>query len=367
MTNYFFDMVICVYAFKKEGIILSFASISSSLLKIAKIVMERYRNPRKSLIKIVITSIIKSTENNRDYLSSKSSDNNPTTYNFWDIELLRKYLAKKYSEDKIFIFHICDPIKLAQEIHTCFRLPGNYLTEQELVNLIKRILDSAKILCMQLQVNDDKVVKYIQMSESNILQKINSSSEITVEAVKEMNQKLNILINKANFEQNSNIGENKQSFDDTSTSSLENSSLSNDQLYVIAIEKIDGLIDTGKFESALQTIQSLLNTELYLQFPEKFTIELKQRMGIVYINKGQIEKAQIILTDLIETDIKEIAKYNFMITMAIQLGNEKTLEDGIAGLKELGENEIKINLKRLQFELQQHNYCVFRESVKYIV
>jgi hypothetical protein len=133
-------------------------------------------------------------------------------------------------------------------------------------------------------------------------------------------------------------------------------SITCDKLCDIVIEKIDKLIDSGELSNAEKVIKDILDSEECPVYAEKFLVDLTQKLGVVYVNRGDIENAKCYLEKLDKMKTKTINKYNFMSTMACVLKNEILLEKAIGGLAECGESEVNKIARRLRFDLTKGRY-----------
>jgi tetratricopeptide (TPR) repeat protein len=129
-----------------------------------------------------------------------------------------------------------------------------------------------------------------------------------------------------------------------------------DKLCDIVIEKIDKLIDSGELSKAEKVIKDILDSEECPVYTEKFSVDLTQKLGVVYVNRGDIENAKCCIEKLDKMKTKTINKYKFMSTMACILQDEILLEKAIGGLTECGVNEVDRITSRLRFDLTKGKY-----------
>lgn len=128
-----------------------------------------------------------------------------------------------------------------------------------------------------------------------------------------------------------------------------------DKLYEVVINRIDELIEIGKYPESKIIICKILDSKDCSDYSKKFIIDIKQRLGTIYINMGDDIEAEGILQELIDSPVKTIKGCRFIVTMAGIKSSEELLEIAISKMKELGESIESINLTLCRYYISQKN------------
>jgi tetratricopeptide (TPR) repeat protein len=130
---------------------------------------------------------------------------------------------------------------------------------------------------------------------------------------------------------------------------LHERTLTCDKLFEIVDERINNFINDGKFYEAKEIIDKILDSTSFSDYPLYFTDSLKQKLGVIFLNTGDIEKAKRVLEDLVKSSTRNKNICIFMVTMAAIIKDEQLKNSAIHQLKELGENEDGIKLSLCKY------------------
>lgn len=154
---------------------------------------------------------------------------------------------------------------------------------------------------------------------------------------------LNIIDNKVIGTQNA-IGNVSNVNNIINDSSLHNGDLTCDKLFEIVEERIDAFIDNGEYAEAKKIIEKIKDSKTCSNYPVYFVDSLKQKLGIIFLNSGNIEGAKQILADLVKSSTRTKNICNFMITMAAISKDDELKNIAMERLKEMEEGEESTNL-----------------------